>query len=448
MSGQIFSTLESIDTQTGLEIDPRLQPWFPDQVATSTSEHTETDLQAVPVEYGERKLFGLRKKVFICIIIIALLLISCAIIGGAIGGTLSKRNSQKASTSTNETTSASSPSIPTPTSNYDRLLQNSSISSLNWTDGTYQHYAVFYQKSSDHISASVWDEYNRTWSTSDISGFNLPAPNSGTSIASSVRSTPATKYFQLNVYFYTADTKVVELYTQSQQALTGSWNNGQLTSTPFVGLPDSHLAAYWDNCDFQPCHSSPIVLYQSFDENLRSTNSSQGWSKDESQIIERNIVAPKTSVALMPWPKNKEFKAYVRVKSSNQVQEYTNKYENNINISNWGLQSGFGTPADGSVLPNPSKIAAIPLTAITGGMEIYVVSLNTDQQLQSMRNIGSKWPGRNLPNLSQTVGNFTDIAMNHDRRFYGISDGKIHEYMITENPDLWNYLGVVNTTRT
>ncbi|CAG8971571.1 hypothetical protein HYALB_00009220 [Hymenoscyphus albidus] len=361
MSGQVFSTLEPIDNQTGLEIDPRLQPMSPDRLATSISENSETDHKEVPVKYSERKLFGLRKKVFIRTIAIALFLISCAIIGGAIGGNLSKRNSQKASTSTNETasapsisietplsitststtsainsTSTSSPFIPTPTSNYDQLLQDSSISSVNWTDGTYQHYAVFYQKSSDHISASVWDEYNRTWSTSDVSGFNLPAPNSGTSIASSVRSIPATKYFQLNVYFYTADTKVVELYTKSQQALTNSWNNGQLTSTPFVGLSDSHLAAYWDNCDFQSCLSSSVTLYQSLDSNLRFSNSSGGWYRDESQIIKPKIAAPKTSIALMPWQPKKELKAYI--KNNNRVQEYTNKYQNNITMSNWVLR--------------------------------------------------------------------------------------------------------------
>lgn len=81
-------------------------------------------------------------------------------------------------------------------------------------------------------------------------------------------------------------------------------------------------------------------------------------------------------------------------------------------------------------------------------MEFFIISLGPNNKLQSLQQGPTGWFAQTTPTLDDAVGNSFDIAMNHNRRFYGVSEGRMHEYEMSDTPEKWKYIGVVNTTAT
>lgn len=93
-----------------------------------------------------------------------------------------------------------------------------------------------------------------------------------------------------------------------------------------------------------------------------------------------------------------------------------------------------------------SQLAAIPLyTSELGLAQIYVAKLHLDGSISSKWRDDERWEDLPAPNMDKPQANFTAIAMNYDRRAYGVSLGQIHEYEISnEDPTNWIYIGTVD----
>lgn len=300
MSDRAHSTLEPLqnqDNQPGLEIDPRTSP-----PAYESPKYKED------FGHGERQILGFQRRRFIPIAVLVIILIVGAIVGGAVGGKLAKQKQLPIPGPT--------PTTPPPPS-LSTTLEKSSIASVNWTDGTYQHHAIFYHHSDlDHISLSLWDEKNKTWFTSQVVANGAPPPQIGTSIATSVNVSPGT--FRLSVYFYAIGTNAVEMFTSDQQARMGNWQRGP--NYIFTGFADSKLAAYYQQCGLNSCPNSTIVVYQDPDRKIRS------WSAGQTPV-NVDISHPageRTGLGLMPYIENENYTDSLRlyIQTEDQMQEY------------------------------------------------------------------------------------------------------------------------------
>lgn len=274
------STLEAVpvdSNQAGLEVNPNYVP----------AKFEDKNLPVGNAGKDERKILGLRRTVFFIVAGLVGLLVIGAIIGGAVGGTSGKNKSKLSPASTPPTPvdPASSSTPPGSTSNNpnsanttapstSKLLVDSKLATVNWTDSkNYQHHALFYQNSTGSLTLSLWDSQNKSWAISPVfvPGLQIDPTLNGTSIATSVDNIN----FQLNVYFYSIKQEIKEFYTNDQQAR--AWVKGDLTDRSNRGYPNSQLTAYSQLCASRDCCNSTVVLYQDPDQKLRYMNGSDGW---------------------------------------------------------------------------------------------------------------------------------------------------------------------------
>lgn len=80
-----------------------------------------------------------------------------------------------------------------------------------------------------------------------------------------------------------------------------------------------------------------------------------------------------------------------------------------------------------------------------GLSDIYVAKLHSDGSISSKWCENQRWEDLYVPNMDILLFNFTAIAMNYDRRAYGVSLGQIYEYEISNgDPTSWTYIGTVD----
>lgn len=119
----------------------------------------------------ERKIFGLRRKMFFILSVMVLVLIIAGAVGGGVGGTVAARNRKK---------TATAPKAPTAV----RVgYAKTGLAAMQWTDlnGTL-HKRLYYQDNKDKIRESAWDNstsFNTAWKINAISNAVKP----GTPIA-------------------------------------------------------------------------------------------------------------------------------------------------------------------------------------------------------------------------------------------------------------------------
>lgn len=119
----------------------------------------------------ERKIFGLRRKMFFILSVVVLVLIIAGAVGGGVGGTVAARNRNK---------TANAPKAPTAA---PVAYANTGLAAMLWTDlnGTL-HKRLYYQDNKDKIRESAWDNstaFNTAWNVNAISNAVKP----GTPIA-------------------------------------------------------------------------------------------------------------------------------------------------------------------------------------------------------------------------------------------------------------------------
>lgn len=323
MSSREDSTLESVPNeyrQPGLEADTRNPP------PTYSSE----PIEKLASHQGERKILGLKKRLFVLVTTIAIILIVGAIVGGAVGGTLANKHIP---TPTNSVSTTTTPPIVVTTPDLSQILPNSSIASVNWTHQAVPHYAVFYQNKNDQIFMSLWD--GKTWNTSHVSDTTRQqdkiTPRKGTTIAASVDV--LSERFELNVYFYGTDSRAFDMTTFDSQVSPNKWRTGNVTLAPFQGLSDSNLAAYYQRCGSRNCVDTTVIVYQDGEGILKAVSriSSTGLLRYDGIEPKGNNLGLRTGIGIIPFLGAGDSYAdtlKVYVENNDQLQEYTGRGTN------------------------------------------------------------------------------------------------------------------------
>ncbi|CAG8951870.1 hypothetical protein HYFRA_00005674 [Hymenoscyphus fraxineus] len=435
-----YSTLEPVGGQT--DHQPDLE---------ATTNHTSPEIlhkaeyDNFPVENttgkDERRILGLKRRLFFIVAGLLSLLVVGAIVGGAVGGTRGKNKAKTILESPESTPAPPTQPAPTPDNpnsnntgpiSSSNLMINSQLASVNWTDDSkIQHRAVFYQNKVGGLTVTLWDSQKKSWAPSPVSTPDTPiVPRNGTAIAAAVDNI---RGFQLNVYFYTDNGKIVEFYTRDQQA--PNWWSGDLTKESVDGHLDSKLAAYFQVCD--GCINQTIVAYQ---EPLGSPNSqkvryrtSADWSK-AGDVFENSMTA-QTGISFIPY-KDNNLKLYAE---NNKITHEISKAGN----KSWETVVTLETKSE-----QAKQFAALPMkngNKVFG--DIFLTTLYQNDTIGGQWAKNDQWGTPFLPNFNGSeTRTFKAIAMNQDRRFYGISEGQIHEFTIDgQDPHNWNYTGVVGS---
>lgn len=274
---------------------------------------------------SERRICGLKRKVFIILAGLVAFLVVGAIVGGAVGGTVGKSKSTSTVPSSPTTTGPSS-APPTSTAIASSIiLSNSSLSSANWTDSKgYSHHAVIYQGRSNSLLMSLWDSQNTTWTVKNISVAlgSSSAALSGTPLSNAVTSYPWP--FQLNLYYLSPSNQILELYTIDQ--LGEGWTSGSLSTYNLEASAGSQLASYWQRCDYQ-CSQQIVLLYEDTSQKLNLAN---GTNWGNPYQVSSVAINHESSMALVPLAPSSDInrapyqlRAYVDVSETSQEWMWT-----------------------------------------------------------------------------------------------------------------------------
>lgn len=140
-------------------------------VAVSVSE-VLTDPSSLQLA-GERKIFGLRRKRFLTLCFLILVLIIAGSVGGSVGANMDTHKK------------AQIPTIPSSTPAGSKRIRyaNTGLTAIEWTDlNNTLHKRVYYQDKSNKIRESAWDNntaFDTAWQINTIGGAVKP----GTPIA-------------------------------------------------------------------------------------------------------------------------------------------------------------------------------------------------------------------------------------------------------------------------
>lgn len=215
-----------------------------------------------------KRICGLAAKTFWIIAALVGLGLIAAIVGGAVGGTLSKNN-KKDDSADQDTDSGNggggNGQNSTTTTPDTVLLADSRVAAANWTDqAQYVHYAVVSQDKYNFLLASFWDSQNQSWSSVNISRIltKSGSPISvkpGTPLALASTGAPGWR-FQLNIYYLTPSNGVGEIWTTEPQGR--QWGVGALVKEePKVAAENSQLTAIWHRCDYG-CAQQLYIIYE------------------------------------------------------------------------------------------------------------------------------------------------------------------------------------------
>ncbi|CAG8951361.1 hypothetical protein HYFRA_00007272 [Hymenoscyphus fraxineus] len=452
------STLEAVygqDNQPGLEIGTRIP---------SPNQSNGTNKEEAAKERGQKStVYGIRSNTFRVIAIIVTLLVM-AVIAGIVVGVKSKKGSKDTNSIPPPSpiqTLPPQPTIPTlppqPTIPATNLLLNSSLASVNWTSGGLQYYGVFFQNKNNSIIMSLRDPISSTWTPSPIMVDNVYSPLPGTHIAATAHAPlNAVNITQLNLYLTSKNDELLEFWTQDPYA--GTWKSGDLTDKEqrLTSIHGSQLAVHYWGCspsiDTGPnashdreCLNSPVLLYQTKSQGLRYANSTNTWSGANflESVFEQGAVMAMMSLAPggNDISRNTTSGQVAYIESAGNIVEYT--WEG----SKWANEGQFfknKTPPKA-----PLAIAATTLQSTTTSRkpDLIVLGIYLEGGIRSpkiMVGTGSVWNDPVSPTMTKSMSNITAMATNFDRRFYGISEGQIHEYEFAIDPLSWIYRGIVS----
>ncbi|KAK8169820.1 hypothetical protein IWX90DRAFT_501845 [Phyllosticta citrichinensis] len=243
------------------------------------------------VENGrKRTICGIRRRTFWLCLSIVLVFIVAAAVGGGVGGVLGTRKSSSSSSSNNNNNSETDATVATAgtgTANATttrRLLPNSNLATVNYTDSEGANYnRLYYQTASLDIAMKEWNSASSNWSTSAI--IKLSGTDSNTKIEAK-NGTPIAAYV-----YWRADgkhtfelafldkTNLIRAYSSNISA-PSSWSLSSADSL-VRAAGDSSLAAYATGCSV--CLSgAQWLLYQDDDGSVNALAAQNGTNSDRS----------------------------------------------------------------------------------------------------------------------------------------------------------------------
>ncbi|KAI3327054.1 hypothetical protein HD806DRAFT_485891 [Xylariaceae sp. AK1471] len=276
---------------SGIEVDQNSQGIERDPSAPKVPSHSNegkiVDTGQGRVDGGSqdhaqsRRVCGLPRRRFWALAAALALLIIGAAVGGGVGGSLAHRSHGHISSNPSNTTKSSP------------ILQNSSISAVQWKDGSMNNqYRVYVQLKEGQILEAAWASNNPRWNTSTITdeGADI-AP--GTPITSSVGYPHVNTTFALvkNVYVVGRTGTLYERQSPYKEQ-EGVWGNDNFSGL-YTTSNGSSVLSFWYQ-SFETQDQILAILFQELGENSlsiskytsNSTNDNPWVSKKQSLAIQ------------------------------------------------------------------------------------------------------------------------------------------------------------------
>ncbi|KAI1385679.1 uncharacterized protein F4822DRAFT_351170 [Hypoxylon trugodes] len=265
-----------------------------------------TGEKAVAAAGAERRICGIKRKIFFGIIAAAVVIIVGVVAGVAAGVVVGRRNSSSSNSSDGDGDAAGS------TSDDTSLYANTKLATANFTDGLgNENYLVAYQLNNKAIYLSAWNSSNKQWVVSPIvdgttNNLGLDSVRQGTSLA-------------LDVFAYSNSRRDIHIYWQlpdsgglsTIKAMTYNGDKGISTQTAlpaanwvdsaagnsYISTAGSSLVSYGKQCDL--CNQYTYLYWQTANGVRQASyqNASDGWTSDN-DVIQNGLSGPSDNSSL------------------------------------------------------------------------------------------------------------------------------------------------------
>ncbi|KAI0883218.1 uncharacterized protein GGS22DRAFT_37526 [Annulohypoxylon maeteangense] len=411
------------------------------------------------------RIWGLPKRTFCILLVVAIVIIIGALAGGIGGGLAAKQNqtskdtnsdgSQNGNNGNNNNNNNNNNSTNDNNNNNINILSTSQLTATNRTDlNGHIHRTVFFQDPSSALIARHWDSVNQSWTTANLtsimSSFSTsPTPlNLGLAPGASLASASLSygNVSETHIWFVSSgggdvESTVRSLALPNPDTEPETWQYDDLDGATLAALPGTRLAATWQRC-WKPdpsarCFGAWTLAYQDGEGNVRVANGTR-WS-DTQLVVEARSVARNSSLGLVAQVENGGSTAVCRV----------------ILVSE---SLGSGEVGDmqkmmytkGSWVSDRSLITSLPAPSPNLQFAMTVQKNFTVQTTMSLLPNGTVtallWDGhfRPIPSFNFRGGpevNFTSIAATEDAMIYGFSNDEILQYEPDED-DIYSYVYV------
>ncbi|KAK4198204.1 hypothetical protein QBC40DRAFT_256223 [Triangularia verruculosa] len=443
-------------------------------------------------EPPERRILGLKRKTFVILAIVGVIILIGIAVGTAVGVTMSQKSSSPAveqgqgtvnddspssSPGSNESAGPGSNESAGPGSNdsagpgnapagavdFSALPSNlsptSAISSANFTDPNsgVVHLHVYSQSPENALLVSVWNSTARIWTTYSVSAL-LP------STYDLLPSTPISAYaytnptFQAGVLVLTSDFMLHQFVT-TDVAMRSSWKHGP------VGQDNAMLTVGRENRNFQ------LLRHQcGMGDDCRNYFPPAGvvFQDGEGMVWVFNVHT-KTKREVGKGRKGGEVGLVSLVETGNERFNVSDIYwrVNFVPEENEGGELGSWTIEKGmSGEWEQERVALGEMPSKPAGHNMAVFSYDLVNQLivtledggkglgvRTWEGVGNKWTlvseDDDPAGLEDQKGNvtFTAVTGNSEKRVFGMVNGNIHEWRFSSGkPRDWDYVGRVSTS--
>ncbi|KAI9697603.1 MAG: hypothetical protein M1836_004553 [Candelina mexicana] len=195
---------------------------------------------------------------------IAVLVLVIVIVGAVIGGIEgSKSRRTRTASSLPTSTGPSYPSTTSPSPTASRR----SIAALSFVSSSVNNTRVYFQDNTGQLVEAAKSLENTAWS---INGTGIGAKN-GSAIAAAV-SQPSFP-LAISIFYFDVDNHIHDLtYNQS----TGTWRPGTLSDYKYNVMPNSSLAALYNQCNL--CANTTVIAFQDENGHVQIGNlTTRGW---------------------------------------------------------------------------------------------------------------------------------------------------------------------------
>ncbi|KAK3723043.1 hypothetical protein LTR37_002189 [Vermiconidia calcicola] len=221
----------------------------------ATVEVVDLDRDLPPLPDESTRICGLRPSIFRFAVGLAVSVVIAALVGGTVGGMLSRQHQNNTgtsvSTSTNVTHIKSSP-----------ILQDSKMTSLYYVDKhNITHYRVYFQNKTGILQESAWNSSTTGWTVTDISDSSVDV-QMGTPLACADGYPHAMKNYTMvkNVYYSGTSGVLYERQAPINETGPAAWAENNFSGL-YTAASDSSLAAYWVQ-DFENVNQTLNVMWQ------------------------------------------------------------------------------------------------------------------------------------------------------------------------------------------
>ncbi|KAI0198269.1 hypothetical protein F4808DRAFT_263056 [Astrocystis sublimbata] len=420
------------------------KPYDAQAVEAELRPGTSTLESSNEIDKRGKKRCGLAPRAFwLALIVFGFLVVIAVVLGAVLGVVLSPRMSRGAEPEPGNGDSSSTPD-GNHTSDGNLVFATSKLTSANWTDPDgYLHRFVFFQDTSSALIVRRWNSQNKTWATNNITDILIRSNNPFAPLPPSTALASAGTSFDpltatLHLYYLTSDDTISGVAINNLAKNPELWEPDDLGNTTIATWPGSQLAAAWNRCWNKKCDGFIAVAYQRPGDAAINVANSSDFSKS-ALVVDASRIAQKSSIAM--FADSARLTMYTEL----LVSPTLGRAQENIFGGSFG--AGWVQESQRFEVPPPSDNVQLALGALqnyAGSIALGLLSNGTVTGEYYVRGLG------NIPIASVQFRdgpadvNFSMIATGEDALFYGISDGKILQYSISDlDPSVFDFMEVV-----